>query len=347
MRPADELLADLRTRGDMMEIAPGLVGVRGSTVTIHHHVNRLMEAASRAVAQDEWLPSAGVSLETLARTGYLASSPYRLTLASHLGDDATLLESIAGAQDPVAALRSTTLEAVIALPPAICCQVYAALAGSRLDAPRTITGQGTCWRHRGSAYEPLSRDWAFTMREIICVGDAETVERFRRLGIRLAERLTRRLCLLSAVKLAPDRSRDPAAHRGAHVPRLRRLKHELHLPLDDHRTLVAASFSNHGHFFGDAFDIRLADDSPAASACIAFGLERWVLAFLAAHGPDPDGWRWLEAAVRRATSILKIADGGRSIRDDPPGAGGSSGFISSGPASAFLRARSLPEAVMC
>ena len=29
---------------------------------------------------------------------------------------------------------------------------------------------------------------------------------------------------------------------------------------------------------------------PAASGCVAFGLERWLLAFLVAHGPDAAAW---------------------------------------------------------
>ena len=43
-------------------------------------------------------------------------------------------------------------------------------------------------------------------------------------------------------------------------------------------------------FFGEAFGIRLPDGSAAASACVAFGIERWTLAFLAAHGTDARHW---------------------------------------------------------
>ena len=55
-------------------------------------------------------------------------------------------------------------------------------------------------------------------------------------------------------------------------------------------TVAAASFNLHERFFGESFDIRLLDGQPAASACVAFGLERWTLAFLAAHGTNARRW---------------------------------------------------------
>ena len=54
--------------------------------------------------------------------------------------------------------------------------------------------------------------------------------------------------------------------------------------------VTSAAFNNHEAFFGDAFDISLADGAPAVSACIAFGIERWMLAILMAHGTDCGDW---------------------------------------------------------
>jgi len=62
-------------------------------------------------------------------------------------------------------------------------------------------------------------------------------------------------------------------------------------------SVAAASFNPHERFFGEAFDIRLADGSPAASACVAFGIERWLLAFLAAHGTSARGWPTIPPAL--------------------------------------------------
>ena len=73
------------------------------------------------------------------------------------------------------------------------------------------------------------------------------------------------------------------------LQRIKGLKQELHLPVGA-ESVAAASFNLHERFFGDAFDIRLPDGTAASSACVAFGVERWTLAFLAAHGTDARAW---------------------------------------------------------
>jgi hypothetical protein len=55
-------------------------------------------------------------------------------------------------------------------------------------------------------------------------------------------------------------------------------------------SIAAASFNLHESFFGKAFDIRLPDGSSASSGCVAYGIERWLLAFLAAHGTSARAW---------------------------------------------------------
>jgi hypothetical protein len=43
--------------------------------------------------------------------------------------------------------------------------------------------------------------------------------------------------------------------------------------------LAIASINRHRSFFGEAYDIRYGNE-PARSACIAFGIERWLFALL-------------------------------------------------------------------
>ena len=68
------------------------------------------------------------------------------------------------------------------------------------------------------------------------------------------------------------------------------LKYELRLEVDAGRTIAAASFNDHQQHFGRAFDIRLPDGEHAHSGCVAFGWERWVIAFISQHGPDARNW---------------------------------------------------------
>ena len=76
----------------------------------------------------------------------------------------------------------------------------------------------------------------------------------------------------------------------AALQRIKGLKHELVFRFPDGRPLAIASFNDHELFFGDAFKISLTDGSPAWSGCVAFGLERWLMAVLVTHGVEPSGW---------------------------------------------------------
>jgi hypothetical protein len=67
-------------------------------------------------------------------------------------------------------------------------------------------------------------------------------------------------------------------------------KLELRIPLGRGEVVAAASINAHHDFFGRAFDVRRPDDGPMASGCVAFGLERLALAFVAQHGLDERAW---------------------------------------------------------
>jgi hypothetical protein len=68
------------------------------------------------------------------------------------------------------------------------------------------------------------------------------------------------------------------------IQQLKNLKYELRMDAGVAGRVAAASFNLHESFFAERFDIRLADGGPAASGCVAFGIERWMLACLAQLG---------------------------------------------------------------
>ena len=283
----EDVVGTLRERGELWEAAAGLVGLRGDVLRLHHALAQAIARLAAAETDDEWLVPAGLGFDTLVRAGYFQSFPQWLTAASHLSSDPGVLEWVATDADPAAAARRALAPADAALAPAVCYHVYVRLAGRTLAAGRAkvLTAQATCWRHEGERLAPLGRGWAFTMREIVCVGSLEAVEAFRQRGMRRATGLAEALGLGGAVVQASDPFFAPTARGKALLQQLKVLKEELMLG-----GLAAASFNNHETFFGDAFGIRLESGAAAASACVAFGLERWTLAFLVAHGPDAAGW---------------------------------------------------------
>ncbi|HET7564034.1 MAG TPA: hypothetical protein VFJ96_03510, partial [Gemmatimonadaceae bacterium] len=261
----------------------------------------IAQLAQREVLE-EWLAPPAVAMTTLARAKYFASFPFWLTAASHLPDDQRSLERIATAADPVQVARGAGCTSEAALPPALCYHVYDELAGHCLTTTRLVTLNGTCWRHEGAGRTPLVRQWAFTMREMVCIGKAADVERFRQRGMRLAGSLAARLDLDAGFLVATDPFFAPTARGQAIVQRVKALKHELALPFGNDQSTAAASFNNHEQFFGDAFGITLATGEPASTACVAFGLERWLLAFLVAHGTERATWPLVDGALAAAHS---------------------------------------------
>jgi len=290
MWTAETVAHELRLRGDLWMSGPGLVGLRGSTLGLFEALEGRIAETARAATGEEWRGPAALSWDTLGRSDYFASFPQWLTAASHLSDDASTLERVALADDPAEAARRAQAPARAALPPAICYHVYEALADSIVDSPRTVTLVGTCWRHEVAGFRPLERGWAFTMREVVCVGSKDDTQAFLERMTRASIGLAIDLGLSTSLQAATDPFFAPTGRGKALLQQIKGLKKELVLPLGDGRGVAAASFNAHDTYFGDAFGIYLGDGSVARTACAAYGLERWLLAFLVAHGPNPANW---------------------------------------------------------
>jgi seryl-tRNA synthetase len=289
LRP-EEVVRLLRESGSLWDVAPGISGLRGDVVTLRREIGEALSDVARAETLNEWCMPAGVSFETLERAQYFSSFPQWLSTASHLSGDEETLQAIASSDSPARLACSASGPAKIALPPAVCYNAYAMLADTTIDAPLLMTAQGVCWRHEGERHAALERGWAFTMREIVCLGAAWDVKALLDRGVERAAALATRLGLETETVLASDPFFAPSARGRAALQRIRGLKHELVFRFPDGRPLAIASFNDHEKFFGDAFGISLTDGSSASSGCVAFGLERWLLAVLVTHGLNPADW---------------------------------------------------------
>lgn len=290
MWSTDEIIRALRARGELWETVSGLVTLRGGAGALCRALEGAIGSMLLEEADDEWRVPPAISLEALERADYFASFPQWLTVAAHLGANPATLERVASTGARALASDGAIAPPGAALLPAVCYHIYAALADSALARARCITVQGSCWRHEGERTIPLERGWAFTMREAVCLGSAAEVQRFVDRGARRATCLARELGLQPSIAQASDPFFAPAGRGKALLQRLKELKRELTLPLGSGCAIAAASFNDHQTFFGDAFGIRNVDGAPVSTGCIAFGIERWALAWMSAHGPDPSEW---------------------------------------------------------
>jgi seryl-tRNA synthetase len=289
MRQRDDIVSALRARGELWDVAPGVTALRGDAAALLRDLERAIATLCGLETSDDWRVPPAIDFATLARAEYFASFPHWLTVASHLRDDEDALRKVAERGEP-GMLREASAAPKAALNPAVCYHIYAALAGASVEGARIVTAQAECWRHEGTRHAPLERGWAFTMREIVCIGSNDDAHAFL---LRSTERVTdfaRSLDLEPTLIVATDPFFAPAARAKQLLQQLKELKHELLLAVGPSNTIAASSFNLHETFFGEAFDIRLPDGKPATTACVAFGLERWLLAFLVRHGPDAAEW---------------------------------------------------------
>jgi acyl carrier protein len=182
------------------------------------------------------------------------------------------------------------------VPPAVCYHVYNDRQGTRLSsAPLLVTVRARCHRDEESPDPAAGRLIDFEMREIVALGSREEVEQFREAMIDRVSTLMIDLGLEGRIVTADDpfflQNGGEEARGRWMMQQILPLKYELRLPLGERGlTCAVASFNHHLDFFGRRFCIRLPSGSATHTGCVAFGLERWALAFLAQHGTDEAGW---------------------------------------------------------
>ncbi|MGH3164699.1 MAG: aminoacyl--tRNA ligase-related protein [Trebonia sp.] len=157
------------------------------------------------------------------------------------------------------------------LPSAACYGLYWTLAGTSVGTESTFSIQGNCFRQEKSV-EGLARLVAFTMREIVCIGAPSQVAAF----VEKAKETVVRLAADFGVKATLVPASDPFfLHDSprAKMERIAPVKHEL----VSERGVALASVNYHRNFFGSKCKITTSESGkPAYTACMAFGIERWL-----------------------------------------------------------------------
>lgn len=122
------------------------------------------------------------------------------------------------------------------------------------------------------------------MREIVCIGGEREVQQFLQEVKSRLSALFARLQMDIQWQTAQDPFFDPGNNPKHLLQKLHPNKHEM---VFDNR-LALGSANYHRSYFGETFQI-LFNNTHAHSACIAFGIERWLAAF-SALGGNPATW---------------------------------------------------------
>jgi seryl-tRNA synthetase len=293
--PNDEVLT---SAGGVHPLGVGLVALKGPVLRVlRFFEHEFLRLARRFGAEEAHYPVL-LPMEILEDVGYLGHFPQHVTLCSHLPEDLPVLEAVAreaaaNKGRPGPELLKGLVAPAHALKPAVCLPCYRHHRGVRVPDGQvlTVTMQNHVFRYEGARHDLLSRLWDFQVRDIVFMGAYPRLKELRQQVMEAAMALCRELDLSARMELANDpfflsESVDKAVYQ-----RLGEVKYELLLSIPHRDSQIAvSSFNLHRDYYASLYDLRQQGGAPAETACMGFGMERWVYAFLSQKGLDPSQW---------------------------------------------------------
>jgi len=129
------------------------------------------------------------------------------------------------------------------------------------------------------------------MREAVLVGEPDALRGLRQRILDATLGVCDELDLGGRLEIATDPFFVSEAGSARAFQAMQSTKLELRLDLGDGAATAAASFNLHGTHFTGPMDIRGQDGELLETACVGWGIERWMAAVIARRGPDPSAWR--------------------------------------------------------
>ena len=269
----------------------GVYGRSGLFESIIDGIDRLISRAGQYQGAEVVRFPPAMPKSVMEASGYLNGFPHLAgTIHCFCGNErahAGLLRSLEKGEDWTAGQQCVDLT----LTPAACYPVYPMISarGALGLSGHIVDVASYCFRHEPSL-DP-TRMQTFRMREFVCLGKPEDVQRFRDQWVERGRSIIGELGLSITVDLA----NDPFFGRGgaflAKSQREQALKYELLVAVSNpDRPTACLSFNYHLDHFSEIWDLRLEDGTLAHTACVGFGFERLALALLRHHGFDTATW---------------------------------------------------------
>lgn len=249
-------------------------------------------------AKEEYYPVT-INGATLNKVGHFTSFPEHLLFVSHLKEDLDILDEFVevvrgegGWNEKLPFDYGKGLrKADKMINPATCYHCYEAKQKEKIDGDGTVvTACSKVYRYESKNHREYGRLMDFTLREVIFIGKPGFVKEKREAAVELLKDILKRWEIDCWLENANDPFFTNDFELKASYQRKQDMKFELRMNVPFINKSIAVFSSNfHGNVFATAFEIT-AGERPAITACIGFGLERWVFAFLAQYGLDEDKW---------------------------------------------------------
>ncbi|MGW4384203.1 hypothetical protein [Kitasatospora sp. NPDC004531] len=252
---------------------PGLVTLDPVRTALLRGLDELLTGLAAELAAPEVLGPPLLAVDGLAKLDYFRNFPHLGVSAARFTPDAH--DGLAAGEDPAGRPVEPTGHL---LPSATCYGLLLSLEGQDVGEGVRLSAAGRCFRNE-THYDGLRRLWGFHMREVLYLGTHRGATAHLEHGAAFITATAERLGLDLTRAAADDPFYDKGGSR-AKLMKLDPVKHEFSAP----DGTAIASVNRHRNFFGERLDIRAGDAGAAHSACVAFGLERWVHAMILAHG---------------------------------------------------------------
>lgn len=287
----------------------GLTGISGNLLRLYRYFEDCFRTMAQEFdAQDQHYPVL-IPNKLLLDVGYFSNFPQHITMCCHFPDRLPVLENIAQHSTENSGQALTELfgaaldEPGHVLTPAVCLPSYSQHAGMRIEDGNVhrITMQNHVFRYEANRFSPLSRGWDFSVRDIVFFGSASDLLALRAEVMERVFAFCEALDLDVSLELANDPFFVDAGRDKVVYQRMGEVKYELLFQCPDRATpLAVSSFNLHRDYYTSVYDIAFEDGTRAESACMGFGLERWLYGFVAQKGLDPAGW---PESVRAAINL--------------------------------------------
>ncbi len=290
-----DVYAALEKAGEVQAHGPGRVRLSGRPLALREALDTIFAELAQDLGAEPQAYSNLLSVDVLKRCDYFASFPQYLTFACHLREDLETLRSFASRLRTGAAIRVDDFEQMETpqevLSPTVCFHCYEQLQDQALPAGtvKALTARAHCYRYEAGNLIGLERLWDFTMREIVLFGPVQLVKEQLAEIRKRVEALVQELELHAWIESATDAFFIDDFAKKAAFQSTFDLKQELRLTVPG-GSVAAASFNFHNDFFCRAYHIESDDTQNLVSACVGFGLERFLYAVIAQKGLDPSQW---------------------------------------------------------
>lgn len=296
----ENIMSELIENKIVRELGPGMFTFREPFTTLlrffdDYFVKRIGKALN---AKEEYYPVV-IHAATLDKTNHFTSFPEHIHFITHLREDLDVIERFsedikkAGGwkSESVIDVNSTMVKPGLMINPATCYHCYEALQDELLDGDGiVVTAVSKAHRFESKNHRDFGRLLDFTLREIIFVGRPEFVKENRAKSLEMLMDILTDWEIDSTVENANDPFFTNDFNVKASFQRNQGMKYEVRMTVPYINKSIAVSSSNfHSTTFGNAFNIKVGK-RPAVTACLGFGLERWVMAFLAQYSLDKSKW---------------------------------------------------------